>query len=95
MPNTRSKQDIEEKWDDLSNFPKTIVKQLVVAEVWDIAPMFQYDLALLCIRLGQSKALRINVGISPMCLITLLSKALRWKFGIFRHFSSSSWLFYV
>ena len=41
MSETRSKQDIEDKWGDLSNVSKTILKQGIQTEVWYIAPMFQ------------------------------------------------------
>ena len=33
MSNTRSKQGIEDKWEDLSNVSKTIVKQGIEVEV--------------------------------------------------------------
>ena len=41
MSKTRSKQVIEDKWGDLTNLSNTIVKQVIEAEVSDIAPMFQ------------------------------------------------------
>ena len=67
MSKTRSKQGIEEKWGDRSNVSKTIVNK-ALSEVWDIAPMGQWELAHLCLRLGRSKALSKYGGITPMFL---------------------------
>ena len=51
MSKTRLKQGIEDEWEDCSNVFKTIVKHGIEAEVWDIASMFQYELAHLCLTL--------------------------------------------
>ena len=77
MSKTRSKQDIEDKLEDFSNVSKTILKQGIEAEVWYIAPMFQYELADLCLRLGRSKILR-RVGDLSNVSETIV------KFGILR-----------
>ena len=90
MSKTRSKQGIEGKCEDLYNVSKTFLKQVIEAEVWDISPMFQYELSHLCLRLDRSKSLRINRGISPMFLSPFFSKVLRRKFGIFRQCSNRS-----
>ena len=68
MSKTSLKQGIEDKLGGLSNISNTIVKQDIEAEARDIAPMFQYELAHLCLRLGLIKALNRNEGIAPMCL---------------------------
>ena len=68
MSKTRLKQDTEVKLEDLSNVSNTIVKQGIEAEVWDIAPMFQYELARLCLRLVRSKTLRENRMIAQIYL---------------------------
>ena len=67
MYKTRSKQGSEGKWGDHSNVSKTIVNK-ALSEVWDIAPMGQWELAHLCLRLGQSKALRKYGKIYPIFL---------------------------
>ena len=41
MSKTRFNQCIEGKWEDHSNVSETIVKQVIEAEVWDIAIMVQ------------------------------------------------------
>ena len=53
------------------------LRSKALREVRNIAPMGKYELAHLCLRLGQSKALRRNGGIAPMCLRPWWRKALR------------------
>ena len=71
MSKTSSKQGSEEKWGDHSNVYKTIVKQGIEGSLGYCAN------GSIGVRLGQIKALRINGGISTMCLRPLQSKALR------------------